>query len=356
MALNHPRDLDAWERWARPTAVRRAVAVARRRGRPAPAPALRLAVTGPAPRVLVAMDSANASARAAAWSPLAHRGGADVAVLADAVTLAALTSPETPLEDSRPVAAPADLEEALRGVRHVLALGHYLAAGASAHAWSRRAGVPFTVVQHGLLTPFAPPLPDGATVLTFSAADGEFWTAGSAADGHVAVGSQALWAAARDARPAAVDAPTVFLGQLHGRELGRADIVRQTVGFLRSHPEVVYRPHPAERDALSRAAHTAMRRAGVRIDDSARPLTEAAGDVVSVFSTGVLETVAAGRRGWVHHPAPPAWLEDFWSRYGMERWSPGLPADRQPRSTTSALIPTDEPARAVARHVFGEET
>lgn len=356
MELIHPRDLDAWSRWARPSLPRRAVAAARRRGRPEPVAALRLVVLGAEPRALVAMDSANASSRAAAWSALAHRGEHGVAVLAEPAVLDALLDGEDRPARAVDVASPADLDVLAGSVRSVLGLGHYLAAGRAAWEWARSRDLPYFVAQHGLITPFAPPLPAGSTLLAFSEQDGDFWTRGSEAAGARVVGSQALYEAARVARPAVVEAPTVFLGQLHGRELGRVDIARQTVGFLRANPGIVYRPHPSEKDVLSRAAHAAMRRAGVEIDAAGRPLPELGADVVSVFSTGVLEAVAGGRRGWVHHAAPPAWLEDFWSRYGMARWIPGVNAADQPAETSRAAVPVDEPARAVARIVFEEET
>ena len=41
---------------------------------------------------------------------------------------------------------------------------------------------------------------------------------------------------------------------------------------------------------------------------------------MSVFSTGVLEAAAQGRDAWVDFPRPPAWLGEFWERYGMHRF------------------------------------
>ena len=51
------------------------------------------------------------------------------------------------------------------------------------------------MVQHGALTPYAPPLPDDCTVLAWSEADGEFWRSGRDDVRIETVGSQLLWEA-----------------------------------------------------------------------------------------------------------------------------------------------------------------
>ena len=58
MGLNHPDSLEDWRRWARPSALRRAVVAVRDRGRSVD-PALRLLLYGTAPTVLAALDSAD---------------------------------------------------------------------------------------------------------------------------------------------------------------------------------------------------------------------------------------------------------------------------------------------------------
>ena len=102
----------------------------------------------------------------------------------------------------------------------------------------------------------------------------------------------------------------------------------------------VYRPHPSERDITSRAVLAAYERAGIRVDRSGRPLVELDASIVSVFSTGVLEAAAQGRDAWVDFPRPPAWLGEFWERYGMHR----LGSD----PTTAPARPDVEPARRIA--------
>ena len=145
------------------------------------------------------------------------------------------------------------------------------------------------------------------------------------------------------------DGPGVFLGQLHGAELHRRDFAAAAEQYVRA-TGAAYRPHPAERDRLSRGQHAAWRRAGVRIDDAGAPLVATRGPVAAVFSTGILETAQAGRPAWAVHPEPPAWLEGFWQRYGMTRWRPG----RTPEPTPPLASPTADPAAAIAEHVWKE--
>jgi hypothetical protein len=125
---------------------------------------------------------------------------------------------------------------------------------------------------------------------------------------------------------------------MHAAELSRARLVRAAAIHCRAH-DAVYRPHPSERDRLSRLTHDAYRRLGITVDGSI-PLADLAGPVVSVFSTGVLEAAAQGRDAWVDFPRPPAWLAEFWERYGMHR-SGSTPTPAPPR-------PAVEPARRVA--------
>ena len=107
----------------------------------------------------------------------------------------------------------------------------------------------------------------------------------------------------------------------------------------------VYRPHPSERDVTSRAVLAAYERAGVTVDRAGVPLVELASPVVSVFSTGVLEAAARGRDAWVDFPRPPAWLGEFWERYGMHRLGDS--------PTPAPARPAVEPARRVAELVLG---
>lgn len=355
MGLNHPDSLEDWRRWARPSALRRAVAAVRDRGRPV-APALRLLLYGTAPTVLVALDSATLSGIAAGLRPVTFGPRAHVAVLCPPHLVPAVQAMLGDPVDDRSITSADDLSALDGTARTVLSLGHYLPAGELALKWAAARGVEYVVVQHGLLTPFAPPLPDEVTLYAFSHEDGGYWTGGRPGRTVRVVGSQILWEATDPQLSAAQPGPTVFLGQLHGRELGRRSATQQTLAFLRAEPNVLYRPHPSERDMLSRATHRRMQRGGTRFETSGRPLPELGADVVALFSTGVLETAAQGRGGWVHHTAPPAWLSEFWERYGMVQWTPGRSTADQPERTPAPVRPVIEPARAIARDIFGEET
>jgi hypothetical protein len=88
----------------------------------------------------------------------------------------------------------------------------------------------------------------------------------------------------------------------------------------------------------------AYERAGITVDRSGAPLVELAAPVVSVFSTGVLEAAARGRQAWVDFPRPPAWLGEFWERYGMHRLGS--------EPTPAPALPDVEPARRVAEIVL----
>ena len=89
--------------------------------------------------------------------------------------------------------------------------------------------------------------------------------------------------------------PLTYLGQGHAAELPRRRLVRAALDLCRS-AGAIYRPHPSERDKVSRLTHAAYRRAGIVVDGSV-PLNRLTGPVVSVFSTGVLEAAAQGRDG-----------------------------------------------------------
>ena len=84
----------------------------------------------------------------------------------------------------------------------------------------------------------------------------------------------------------------------------------------------------------------AYERAGIAVDRSGTPLVDLVAPMVSVFSTGVLEAAAQGRDAWVDFPRPPAWLGEFWERYGMHR----LGSDPTPAPARFE----DEPARRIA--------
>lgn len=338
MGLNHPRDLEAWQRWQRDRKPLRRI---RAQLRPAPPLEAQLTVGGSAPEVLVAIDSPSTSSRAALEEPIRWLDPGRVAVLSSApATELLLGAGSTVL----PISEVADLHRVAPSLRAVVAAGDFLPLGGLAHDLAALNQLPFFVVQHGLMTPFAPPLPSGAHLLAWSQADGDFWRSGRGDVTVEVVGSQLLWDAARwSPRRTDLSAPLTYLGQLHGAELPRRDLARAAAAFCRDHG-AVYRPHPSERDLLSRAQHAWWRRRGIRFDTSGRGLAELGTSIVSVFSTGVLEAAAAGLPAWVDYPAPPAWLKELWERYGLARWG-GAP-------TLPPTPPPVEPATRIAEIVL----
>ena len=336
MGLIEPTDLAAWRRWQE---SRHRLRRLRNRWRPASPEQVVLTLYAAEPRLLVAVDSGSPTSHAALLEPLRHL---DVPF--------ALLSPAPPpdIRGLVPLASlplvDGTLPSVLGSVRAVSSLGHYMTRGELADLWSRELGVPHFVAQHGALTPFMPPLPVGARVLAWSDADAAFWRSGRSDIRHDVVGSQLLWRAgvgASDRRLVPQDvAPgqLTYLGQMHGAELSRSRLVSAAASFCREH-DATYRPHPSERDKLSRIAHASYRRLGIVVEGST-PLAELTGPVVSVFSTGVLEAASQGREAWVDFPRPPVWLGEFWERYGMHRFGD--------RPTPAPAGPAIEPARRVA--------
>lgn len=334
MGLIHPVDADAWVRWqtSRQPIWRRIRA--RRTSLPQGAILTSDVVD---PRILVSTQSTNASSRAALDETARHLHDHGVAVLGGSETLDESGPPM-----SQRVHAVDELLDALGDLEAVVVpvgIGwqHELVCAAA-----RRRGARIFVVQHGLLTPFSPPLPRDSTLLAWSEADGAFWTTGRDDVTVEIVGSQLFWNAAphtdRD-RAVSTDTALTFLGQLHAAELGRHELARISYRFCRDQG-AVYRPHPSEIDRLSRLEHALWQRRGVRFTDSAEPLDERSGPVVSIFSTGILEAAAAGHAAWVHHPNPPPWLMDMWNRYEMQPWGS--------QATPPPPAPSIEPAARIA--------
>ncbi|MDO4784607.1 MAG: prephenate dehydrogenase [Propionibacteriaceae bacterium] len=321
--------LDEWRRWQSRQHLARRLRHALAPKPPSPAAWLWRGGEGE-PGLLVIVESGGSTPAQALGAVLPHLGGG-FAVLGPAGLDLGL-----PL---RTEVSPTGLPRDLGGVRMVLCLGTHLPLAAAATPQLPDARL--VVVQHGLLTPLAPPLPRGATLLAWSAADAGFYTAGRAdTDAHV-LGSQLLWAAAQ--RPARVRTERpLYLGQLHGAELPRSAMTRAAFATCRA-SGALYRPHPAERDKLSRWTHQAMRRAGITVAADGAPLGEAGAPVISVFSTGVLEAAASGLPAFVHYPRPPRWLGEFWERYGMRSWGG--------EATPAPQAPGGEPARAIASWV-----
>jgi len=354
MGLIHPVDLDAWhESFTAHHSVLRRARNQFRSSAPEPAVLImpdspsgdiadRRADAGTSVDVLIVLDSASPSQRAAILAPVRHLDLSRVAILTTPATASALTLGTG--RKSVAVTENSELDTALPGLRCVLAVGNYMHLGALAHASACRSGASFLVVQHGIVTPFAPPLPAGAELLAWSQQDADFWIGERTDIGSKAVGGQLLHEAhsANRARPAATDVapPNItYLGQLHGHELPRRSLARAARGFCAA-TGAVYRPHPSETDIVSRLQHQAWQRRGIRFDMSGNPVPQLNTTVVSVFSTGILEAAAAGIPAWVDFPDPPNWLVEIWQRYGMKRFGTAVP--------TEAPVTSQEPAQLIA--------
>ena len=340
MGLREPTDLTAWHRWQSSRHRLRRLRHGWRSERPEQ---LVLSVYGTEPRLLVALDSRSPTSHAALLEPLRHLP-VSFAVLSSIPTgdLNVTTTPPTTSH------LPGnELPSSMRSMRAAISLGSYMPCGHLAHQWSQQLGVPQYVVQHGALTPFMAPLPEGANVFAWTESDANFWRSGRTDGRHVVVGSQLLWRAAGAAHRDGPDlrdqggpnGALTYLGQMHGAELSRTRLARAAASFCHEHG-ATYRPHPSERDKLSRLAHASYRRLGIRVDGTDL-LAGMTNPVVSVFSTGVLEAACQGRSAWVDFPRPPAWLGEFWERYGMQRFG------RAPTSAPAA--PAIEPARRIAQ-------
>lgn len=274
--------------------------------------------------------------RSCLWEPLEHLDPRRTAVIAPAgVELPdALTGLATQ-EFMGVHQLPTSLES-------VLSLGAYLPISGQVQPWAARRDIPFVIIQHGLLTPWAPPAPPGAHVLAWSDADVEMWrSSGSGVTAQV-VGSQLLWRAHEAPAVSPRSERPLMLGQLHGTELPRRDTFATYVDFARRVPSD-YRPHPNENDLVSRGLHVAMKRQGVSFETSTGSLVDLARPVVSIFSTGTLETAMRGLPAWVTHPSPPEWVRQFWWRYGLSEWGS--------EPTPPWAMPDVEPAVAAARAV-----
>lgn len=345
--LTHPHDLEAWHRWQRSRQpltrrVRAALDVLGDLARP-DRRAGEVVVTrgGPRCRVIVLVEARTPSQTAALLAPLLHLPLDDVTVVSTVPVRDLL--PAWLWQESRSLSH--EVVPALaRDADAVLSTGHYLGLGRLGHD-AVEDPARYVTVQHGLLTPHAPPLAEGTTLLAWSGADADFWRSGRPDVTSHVVGSQLLRDAG-DPPPAAVDpgAAPVFLGQLHGVELPPGVVARAAEDFCRAHG-ARYRPHPAETDRRSRATHARWEAEGIVVDRSSTPLREVGAPVVGVFSTGLLEAAAAGLPAWVHCPDAPAWLESFWDRYGLARW--GGPPTPSPERTRI------EPSRSVAQVVQG---
>ena len=358
--LKYPLDLDAWQAWQRRQKklkwakykLNSLLASARSRT-VAEEPVHGLLYTrGTKPQVLIVMDSFSPTNRNAILEPLKHLDAVDVALWvpedASEYLDGQYASERYSRKDwSEQEISGDELMRLLPDIRIVLSAAQFLGRGAAAYEYARAIGAEYWMVQHGLLVPQAPPLPVGCTLLAFSEADAEFWASGRRDVTTHAVGSQLLYLAAQKAAGAEAqkqnDLEPIFLGQMHGAELPRASFAYASHSFLKKFGGT-YRPHPSEKDKLSVLTHKLWEKEGVRIDRSGTPLNEVPNPVVSIFSTGVLEAAIRGIPAWVYHPAPPAWLVEFWDRYGMNRWGS--------EPTPAPVQPEKEPARRIAELII----
>lgn len=337
MGLKFSRDLEAWTEWHR----RRhwVLSVVRKMRHPDTQEGgyrVSCSKSGPGKAVVV-LDSANVSSVASLVAPLYHLEDFPVTVIVPE------TFPEGLLPDSFAWCQPRPMDELIGSHSMVLASGHYLSLGASAYQACQTALARFVTVQHGLVTPLAPPLPPDCELLAWSDADADFWRSGRRDVQTHVVGSQLLSYASSQIQTSHVSRflPPVYLGQLHGAELPRWGMARAVTRFCRAEG-ARYRPHPSEIDKASRLQHAVWRRMGIGIDDDRKPLALINRPVVAAFSTGVLEAAARGVPSWVFYPNPPRWLQEFWERYGMRQWG-GEP--------TAPLAQPEKPALAVAHFV-----
>lgn len=354
--LKYPLDLDAWQAWQRRQKKLKwakyklnSLLDSARSRTIAEEPVHGLLYTrGTKPQVLIVMDSFSPTNRNAILEPLKHLNAVDVALWVPEDASEYLDGQYASEHYSRKdwteqEISGDELMRLLPDIRIVLSAAQFLSRGAVAYEFSRAIGAEYWMVQHGLLVPQAPPLPVGCTLLAFSEADAEFWASGRRDVTTHAVGSQLLYLAAQKAAGAEAqkqnDLEPIFLGQMHGAELPRASFAYASHSFLKKFGGT-YRPHPSEKDKLSVLTHKLWEKEGIRIDRSGTPLNEVPNPVVSIFSTGVLEAAIRGIPAWVYHPAPPAWLVEFWDRYGMNRWGS--------EPTPAPVQPEKEPARRIA--------
>lgn len=350
--LAYPDSLEDWRAWQarqRRLQIAKAAITARvkNRGRAPeaePAPryaAVRRAGTG-SRLTLIAIDSDSPTAIANSIPLLPYLAGSVILVMPENLDLPQLTGEEW---TRQPLGEDPAAELAAERPTAVLSLGHYLGAGALAHEVAQRSSARELVVQHGALTPFAPPLPREVTLLAWSEQDGDFWRSRRSDVDVLPVGSQHLWEAAQNPAHGAIEEHTMFLGQIHGAELPRQVSVGSALDFCRRTGSL-YRPHPREEDVLSRSAHWLMKKRGVQFADSSIPLNRAMNPVVSIFSTGVLEAAVRGIPAWVYATRPPFWVAELWDRYSMSTWGSGDP-------TPAPALVDAEPATRIAQILEG---
>ena len=126
-------------------------------------------------QLVVALDSIGATSLKALIEPLAYTDVAATVISHNDITHY-LPGEDWYVEEIL-------LSEALNQLNPqvVLSAGHYLDLGSVTFELALHIGADYVVSQHGLNTPFAPPLAPSTHLLAFSQADAEFWIAGSCA-------------------------------------------------------------------------------------------------------------------------------------------------------------------------------
>lgn len=343
MALIHPRSLERWQEWR--SSRRRVPGIHRALTSP-PAAASGYVLHSRAGEgsasTLLGIDTADGAASGGLPAVLPYIHGTAHVITPAGVALEALSGPQW---HRRQITRPVDGLNQL-GVTSVLTLGWHLDVGSALHAWARDAGVPGAVIQHDVLTPFAPPLPPETTLLAWTVQDGRFHSAGRDDIDVRVVGSQRLWEARHDSSGTAVEVEDrpVFLGQLAEIELPRRVTLGAAYGYCRS-TGAMYQPGSGETDRPSRLAHAVLRRRGVTMQEPGTALSAQSRPVVAVFSADLLEAAVRGLPAWVHAPHAPAWVAEHWERYGMRR------AGGEP--TPPPEVGADEPARLIAQILEG---
>lgn len=371
MALVHPRSLERWQEWQRSRhRVRgavRAVGSAVRSARPGATPPqrpqyIRHSREGETSgRVLIALDSDSAGARAALLTALPYlHAGIDVLAPAE-LDLPELTGPSWRRETTT---TPAQLLDST-ATDSVITMGWHHEIGGLVHEWALDADLPAAVVQHEALTPFAPPLPPHSTLLAWTEADGEFRRAGREDIEVRVVGSQLLWQAAHEGTGGQestgaqeggglgitgggdiAEQRPVFLEQPETPGLPSRFAVAAAHSFCRD-TQALYRPESAERGPLTGGVRAVLRRRGVEFEDPAIPLFDPPRPIVGILAPELLEAAARGVPTWVYGPRMPTWVYEFWHRYGLRHW--GGPSSPVP-------VPSaDEPSRLIAQILGGNE-
>lgn len=379
--LIHPKSMELWNDWAmsrRSRSARPTVPGTGGQGEGGDGPGwiLHSRDGESSERVLIALDDADPMSRQGLLGSLPYlRAGIDVLTPAwvrvrrrplvgqahhDAAaeeTLQALL-PELagPGWERTPFDSPRDV--ARRETSAVMSLGRHLPGGAAAHVIASRLDVPEYVVQHELLTPYAPPLPVGSRLLAWSEADAEFWRSGREDVRATAVGSQMLWQAAHEERAqvaaasrsedtgegAALSERIVFLGEVGRAELPRRQLIQAGARYCIERGGL-YRPGPEETGLAARVRHRRWRRRGIEFAPTDVPVPEITSPIVAVLSGHVLLAAARGRDAWIYLPGAPGWVHEYWARYGLH------PVGADP--TPPPRMPDEEPAARIARILEG---